>query len=181
VYGAFSTLSFPAGAPSPVDGAGYVDPGGTMYRPGTNDIYFPQGSTWGTVRRAPFVSFDAHAYAYGLDTSSAWPAGDALAQHVSGQLALVAANGTGDGRTYSFDPPMAFSQDRYNGREEYAASQLASGWLALYVSRNAWDQAFNLPALDGSTYLPLAPMTQAQTGWSRAPDGSSPDDERRSP
>ena len=37
-------------------------PGGTIYRPGSNDIYFPQGSTWGTVRRrAPFVSFDAHA------------------------------------------------------------------------------------------------------------------------
>jgi hypothetical protein len=181
VYGAFSTLSFQAGAPSPVDGQPYWEPGGTMYRPGSNDIYFPQGSTWGTPRRAPFVSFDAHAYAYGLDTSSAWPARDALTQHVAGQLALVGANGTGDGRTYSFDPPTANSQDRYNGREEYAASQLAAGWLALYVSRNAWDKAFNLPAMDGATYLPLATMTQRQTGWSSVPDGSSPVDERRSP
>ena len=49
VYGAFSTLNFPAGSPSPADGAAYQDPGGTIYRPGTNDIYFPQGSTWGTV------------------------------------------------------------------------------------------------------------------------------------
>ena len=95
----------------------------------------------------------------GWTSPAAWPARDALAQHVAGQQALVGANGTGDGRTYSFDPPTANSQDRYNGREEYAASQLAAGWLALYVSRNAWDKAFNLPALDGATYLPLAPMT----------------------
>jgi hypothetical protein len=53
VYGAFSTLSFTAGAPSPVDGAPYAEPGGTMYKPGSNDIYFPEGSTWGVVRRAP--------------------------------------------------------------------------------------------------------------------------------
>ena len=100
---------------------------------------------------------------------------------MAGQQALVGANGTGDGRTYSFDPPTAFSQDRYNGREEYAASQVAAGWLALYVSRNAWDKTFNMPDLDGSTYLPLPPMTSGQTGWKRLPDGSSPDDERRSP
>ena len=105
--GPSAPLNFPAGSPSPADGAFYQDPGGTIYRPGSNDIYFPQGSTWGTVRRAPFVSFDAHAYAYGLDTAAAWSARDALAQHVAGQQALVGANGTGDGRTYSFDPPTA--------------------------------------------------------------------------
>ena len=38
-----------------------------------------------------------------------------------------------------------------------------------------------MPDLDGATYLPLAPMTEGQTGWKRLPDGSSPDDERRSP
>jgi hypothetical protein len=181
VYGAFSTLQFPAGAPSVADGAPYAEPGGTMYRPGTNEVYYPQGSFWGTVRRAHFVSFDAHAYAYGLDTSAAWPARDALAAHVAGQQALVATNGTGDGRTYNFDPPTANAQESYNGREEYAASQLAAGWLALYVSRNAWDQQFNLPPLDKSTYAPLPPMTEKQTGWFGFSEGSSPDEERRSP
>jgi hypothetical protein len=181
VYGAFSTLSFTAGAPSPVDGAPYADPGGTMYRPGSNDIYFPQGSTWGVVRRAPFISFDAHAYAYGLDSMAAWSARDALSQHLVGQQILVANNGTGDGRTYSYDPPTANSEDTYNGREEYAASQLAAAWLALYVSHNAWDKIFNLPAVDGATYAPLPPLTKSATGWSSVPHSTSPDEERRSP
>jgi hypothetical protein len=181
VYGAFSTLSFTAGTPSPVDGAPYAEPGGTMYRPGSNDIYFPQGSTWGVVRRAPFISFDAHAYAYGLDSMAVWSARDALSQHLVGQQTLVSNNGTGDGRTYSYDPPTANSEDTYNGREEYAASQLAAGWLALYISHNAWDKTFNLPAVDGGTYAPLPPLTKSATGWSSVPGNSSPDEERRSP
>ena len=181
VYGAFTTKSFTAGDPSPANGAPFAQPGGTIYRPGSNDIYFPQPTIWGAPRRAHFVSFDAHAYAYGLDTAAAWPARDALAAHVAGQQALVASDGTGDGRTYNLDPAVANSQDTYNGREEYAASQLAEGWLALYVSRNAWDKQFNLPALDDSHYAPVPPMTTAETGWKSLPDGSSPQRERLSP
>jgi hypothetical protein len=181
VYGAFSKLQFAAGAPSPANGMPFDPPGGTLYRPGSNDVYYPQGSTWGTVRRAHLVSFDAHAYAYGLDNEAAWSARDALAAHVAGQQALVAGNGTGDGRTYNFDPPTANQQENYNGREEYAASQLAVGWLALYVSRNAWDQQFNLPPFNKSAYAPLPPMTEAQTGWFGVIEGTSPDGERRSP
>lgn len=127
------------------------------------------------------MSFDAHALAYGLDSASAWPARDALAAHVSGQQALVSSNGTGDGRTYSYDPPVANSQDTYNGREEYAASQLAAGWLALYVSRNAWDKAYNAPPIDRAGYAPLAPLSQAQTGWFGRVESSTEDGERRSP
>ena len=182
VYGAFTTVSFQEGATSVAANGGLYEPaGGTLYRPGSNDIYYPQGSFWGVVRRAHFVSFDAHAYAYGLDSASAWPARDALTQHLAGQQALVAENGTGDGRTYSFDPPVANSQDSYNGREEYAASQLAAGWLAVYVSRNAWDKAFNMPALDRRAYAPLAPLTPAQTGWLGSTRGESPTGERLSP
>ena len=105
----------------------------------------------------------------------------ALLLRAAGQHALVAGNGTGDGRTYNFDPPTANSQDSYNGREEYAGSQLAAGWLALYVSRNAWDQQFNLPPLNRTAYAPIAPMTQAETGWFGRTRGSSPDEERLSP
>ena len=103
-----------------------------------------------------------------------------MAAHLTGQQALVATDGAGDGRTYNLDPATANSEDSYNGREEYAASQLAEGWLALYVSRNAWDQQFNMPALDNATYLPLPPMTTGQTGWT-AVKGSSPQGERLSP
>ncbi len=181
VYGAMSTVQFADGGPSPAGGGIFAPPGGTIYRPGSNDIYYPQGSIWGTVRRAHFVSFDAHALAYGLDSSSPWSARDALAQHVSGQLGLVANNGTGDGRTYNFDPPVANSQDNYNGREEYAASQVAAGWLALYVRGNAWDKQFGPPPLDASTYEPLPVLSQSETGWFSLPRGSSPDGEHLSP
>jgi hypothetical protein len=180
LYGAFTTRQFTAGAASPANGAPFQDPGGTIYRAGSNDMYFPQTTIWGTQRRAHFVSFDAHAFAYGLDSTAAWPARDAMAAHVAGQRALVASDGTGDGRTYNFDPPTANSQDSYNGREEYAASQLAAAWLALYVSRNAWDQQFGTPALDDSSYAPLPAMTQGATGW-KSVRGSSPQEERLSP
>lgn len=181
VYGSFTAVNFAEGAPSPTNGQPYGPPGGTLYRPGSNDIYYPQGSFWGTVRRAHFVSFDAHALAYGLDTATAWPARDALAQHVAGQYALVANNGTGDGRTYNFDPPTANSQDSYNGREEYAASQLAAAWLSLYVGANAWDRQFNAPPIDAATYAPLPALTQEQTGWFGVTRGTSPDEGRLSP
>ena len=180
VYGSMTNVSFTAGAESPAGGV-FAAPGGTIYQPGTNEIYYPQGSIWGTGRRAHFVSFDAHAYAYGLDSQAAWSARDALASHVAGQLALVANNGTGDGRTYSYDPPTANAQDSYNGREEYAASQLAAGWLALYVSANAWDQQFNLPPLDAASYPSLPVMTQGETGWFGRVQGDSPDTGRLSP
>ena len=180
VYGAFTTRPFTAGEASPANGGPFADPGGTIYRPGGNDIYFPQPTIWGTQRRAHFVSFDAHALAYGLDSTATWSARDALAAHVAGQQALVANDGTGDGRTYNFDPPTANSQDNYNGREEYAASQLAAGWLALYVSRNAWDQQFGQPGLDGASYAPLPAMPPSATGW-KSVKGSSPQGERLSP
>ena len=150
VYGAFSTLSFTAGAPAPVSPpegpATYLEPGGTIYRAGTNDIYFPQGTTWGAPRRVPFVSFDAHAAAYGIRTDGSWSAEEALGQHVAGQRALQSVNP--DGRTYSTDPALAAQQDRYYGREEYAAQQLATAWLARYVGTN---RPFPL-VLDTATY-----------------------------
>jgi hypothetical protein len=181
VYAGMTNVQFAAGSPSPTGNGVFSAPGGSIYRPGSNDIYYPQGSIWGSVRRAHFVSFDAHAYAYGLDTQTPWKARDALTQHVAGQHALVANNGTGDGRTYSYDQPTAHSQDSYNGREEYAASQLAAGWLALYVSRNAWDQRFNSPPLNRKSYPPLGPLTQEGTGWRGTGAGSSPEGERPSP
>ena len=106
VYSALSTRSFQAGAPSPAGpGATFAAPGGTSYVPGTNTVYYPQGDDWGLVRRAHFVSLDAHALVYGQYLgATGWSAADALTQHERGQRALVASSGTDDGRTYSVDP-----------------------------------------------------------------------------
>jgi hypothetical protein len=153
VYSSLSTHDFQAGADSPAGGT-YAEPGGTVYVPGSNTVYYPQGDDWGVVRRAHFVSLDAHALVYGqyLDASG-WPAAAALTQHELGQRALVAASGTDDGRTYSVDPSLAAKQDTYPGREEYAAQSLASAWLALYVRQ------IGVPALDTST-LPVPVPTK---------------------
>lgn len=130
-YDAFSTVDYVAGGASPAGGS-YLPPGGTVYRPDTSGIYYPQGNDWGLVRRAPFVSFDAHALAW-LPGSFSWSPREAFAKHLYGQRRLAATSGTDDGRTYSVNPAVAATQDTYPGREEYAAQQLATAWLALYV------------------------------------------------
>ena len=63
VYSSLSTHEFQAGADSPAGGT-YAEPGGTVYVRGTDRIYYPQGDDWGVVRRAHFVSLDAHALVY---------------------------------------------------------------------------------------------------------------------
>ncbi|HEX4470850.1 MAG TPA: hypothetical protein VH085_02700 [Nocardioides sp.] len=145
VYSAFSTVKYTAGAASPAGGV-YSQPGGTVYELGHSGIYYPQGDDWGSARRAHFVSLDAHARVYARYLHGhGWPAGRALAWHETGQMNLVASSGATDGRTYSVDPTIADQQDTYPGREEYAAQNLATAWLALYIGK------IGVPALDTST------------------------------
>jgi hypothetical protein len=159
VYSAFSTLHYAAGTPSPAGGT-YKAPGGTVYAPGHSWIYYPQGDDWGTARRAHFVSLDAHAMVYARYVRNrGWAAGRALAWHETGQQALVRGSGTTDGRTYSLDPAVAAQQDTYPGREEYAAQNLATAWLALYIGR------IGLPELDRGTL----PVPRATTKAAPAP------------
>jgi len=133
VYSAFSRHHYVAGAASPAGGR-FADPGGTVYTTGHSWIYYPQGDDWGTARRAHFLSLDAHAKVYARYLHArGWAADQALRWHEAAQRALVASSGTDDGRTYSVDPSVAAQQDTYPGREEYAAQNLATAWLALYV------------------------------------------------
>jgi hypothetical protein len=135
VYSSLSTHSFQAGATSPVGGV-FADPGGTVYMPGSDTIYYPQGDDWGVVRRAFWVSLDAHAMVYSRYLgATGWPATEALAQHEKAQRTLWRTSGADDGRTYSVDPVVAAQEDTYPGREEYAAQNLATAWLALYIGQ----------------------------------------------
>lgn len=136
VYSGLSTVSYVPGDPSPAGGT-YVAPGGTVYVPDSSQIYFPQGTDWGAPRMALWVSLDAHADAYkGYMNLSGLDPATALSEHESGQEALVASSGATDGRTYSVDPSVAVTQDSYPGREEYAAENMASAWLAIYFQHN---------------------------------------------
>jgi hypothetical protein len=151
VYSAFSTVSYQKGATSPAGGT-FAAPGGTVYIPGHSWIYYPQGDDWGTARRAHFVSMDAHATVYAdYLGATGWPADRALAWHERAQLALEQSSGAADGRTYSVDPVLAAQQDTYPGREEYAAQNLATAWLALYIGQ------IGIPRLGrGTLQVPVA-------------------------
>ncbi len=151
VYSALSTVRYQAGATSPAGGT-FAPPGGTVYVKGTRTIYYPQGDDWGLSRRAHFVSLDAHAMVYSAYLgATGWRAAAALTQHERAQRRLVRTSGADDGRTYSIDPAVASRQDVYRGREEYAAQNLATAWLALYVAH------LGIPALDGRTLgVPVA-------------------------
>ena len=164
VYTALSRVRYPAGGASPAGGT-FTPPGGTVYVRGSAGVYYPQGDDWGVARRAHFVSLDAHARVYaGYLRARGWPAGRALTWHETGQRALVASSGTTDGRTYSVDPAVAATQDVYPGREEYAAQNLATAWLALYIGE------IGVPGLDRSalpvpvstTRAPKAPPTASR-------------------
>jgi hypothetical protein len=163
MYSAFSTLHFSAGTTSPAGGT-FKAPGGTVYAPGHSWIYYPQGDDWGTARRAHFVSLDAHALVYApYVRNRGWSARKALAWHETGQEALLRGSGATDGRTYSVDPAVAAQQDTYPGREEYAAQNLATAWLALYIGQ------IGLPKLDRGTLPVPAATTKAAT----APKGTA--------
>jgi hypothetical protein len=165
VYSALSTVHYAPGAASPAGGT-FNDPGGTVYVPGHSWIYYPQGDDWGTARRAHFVSLDAHATVYAdYLQARGWAAGRALRWHEAGQRTLVAASGADDGRTYSTDAAVAGQQDTYPGREEYAAQNLATAWLALYVGE------IGIPRIDDSTLavpVTTSPAAKAPTGRSAA-------------
>jgi hypothetical protein len=161
VYSAFSTLHYAAGAPSPAGGT-FAAPGGTVYIKGHSWIYYPQGDDWGTARRAHFVSLDAHATTYAKYLrAKGWGADKAMYWHERGQQNLVKSSGTNDGRTYSVNPAVAAQQDTYPGREEYAAQNLATAWLALYIGQ------VGVPKLDRGL-LPVPAATQHAT---KAPTG----------
>jgi hypothetical protein len=162
VYSAFSTRQYESGAQSPA-GGNFAAPGGTVYTPGSGAIYYPQGDDWGTARRAHFVSLDAHAATYATYVkATGWAASRAMAAHEGAQQALQATSGATDGRTYSIDPAVAAVQDTYPGREEYAAQNLATAWLALYIGR------IGVPKLDrGTLRVPKATTRAPQVSESR--------------
>ncbi len=109
-------------------------------------VFFPQGSRWGTVRRAQFVSLDAFRLLTVRSPEGREAAWTWLDRHIDGQLALQARSP--DGRT--FLP----GEDNYPGREEYAASQVAFAWLALYI--DAWQP---VDRVDRAAYSPLPVQT----------------------
>lgn len=102
----------------------YDSPGGTCYISGSDALYYPEGTDWGTDRRMNFACFDAFADSFQLaptSTPSTW-----AQLHADAALAMQARDTTG--QTY-----QAGDSDVYSGREQWVGIHAAWAWLARWI------------------------------------------------
>ncbi len=134
VYASFTTAKFT----SPP----WSRPGGTVYVPGKEAVYWPQGCDWGEGQYLPFALVDAETAAFGVGTASS-AAYENL--HAEGELALQAKNADGSSYNASTSPTYV-----YVGREEHVAQLAAQLYLTLFVRDHG------LSSFTGASYW-LAP------------------------
>ena len=110
----------------PLPGGGYSP----IYRPGSAEIYYPEGNDWGTHFPFYFGSFDLLVSLIGEDGTVNPPAFVWEQRHNDAQLALMAR--FTDGRTYG-----ANGENTYYGREHRIGVMAAQTYLTLFLARNA--------------------------------------------
>jgi putative cell wall-binding protein len=155
VYQGFVDLSFT----SPP----YEDPGGTIYRDGSSDIYYPKGNDWGTDRRMQFATLDIFADVFNFDQTAS--KGGDYWEPLHAQMVLDMQNRHKDGRTYDEE-----SEDTYEGREEWVAHHAAWAYIAKWVDHSGqfkMNNEFYGPSFDrlaGSDRYQTA-VEISQKGW----------------
>lgn len=107
----------------------YVAPGGTIYDGATEQLYYPDGTDWGTSRRMNFAGFDAFYWAFGPDAARRDEAATWLDIHAT--QALEMQERFADGRTYGPD-----DDDTYPGREQWVGLYAAWSYLALQIGQD---------------------------------------------
>ncbi|WP_102264409.1 cell wall-binding repeat-containing protein [Mesobacillus jeotgali] len=150
----------------PFDSQDYLPPGGTIYREGSSDIYYPEGNDWGNDRRMQFATLDIFANEFGFD-GLASRKGDYW-EPLHAQKVLDMQNRHYDGRTYA-----AHEEDTYRGREEWVAHHAAWAWIAKWVGHSGEFHQTN--ASFGPTYTRVAGAGRyetaaeiSSTGWAHA-------------
>jgi hypothetical protein len=119
VYAAYTSVNY-AAPPN-------LTPGGSVYRPGSATIYYPQGCDWGTGQEIPYALVDAESAAFGVGTSTSATYEDL---HANAELAMQKLHA--DGHTYDTD-----AQYKYVGREEHTAQQAAQLYLTKFIRDHA--------------------------------------------
>jgi hypothetical protein len=140
VYGAMTNVTF---RPPPPHNQGpwpWLAPGGTIYVPGSWQLYYPQGDDWGTGRIADIVALDEMAADLHVDDLATVPAATELTLHLQRAAAMQARSK--DGRSY-----ISASEDTYNLREEWVAYQLGLAWLTRWETSNALTSFTNASVL----------------------------------
>jgi len=100
----------------------YAEPGGTIYRPGKAQVYYPQGTDWSPRRLPIFACYDAYAAVRGWDErAEEW-----LRLRCEKMLAMQARH-----RSRNMYAKGEFRG--YRGREQLAAWQMADAHLLLWL------------------------------------------------
>ncbi|MFH0920205.1 MAG: LamG-like jellyroll fold domain-containing protein [Fibrobacterota bacterium] len=73
----------------------YLSPGGTIYRPDSARVYFPEGTDWSANRVDNYLSFDVFAGDFGFDSLSSRPASNWYLIRADHLLAMQARSSTG--------------------------------------------------------------------------------------
>lgn len=178
VYDALVDLTFTAGASYEGTDIAIASPGGTIYKSGGADLYFPQGNDWGTMRRANVLLADVMADAFNLDGTASVPASTWEGYHA--QYVIDQQARSSDGRTY-----VGSGEDTYAGREEAVAFLLGKAWWAKWIVHNNLDnrtaervaivvdnkdQAFTMPSGTWTTYTSGA--DKLGSSWRGTPTGA---------
>jgi hypothetical protein len=104
----------------------FLAPGGTIYRSGTAEVYYPQTNDWGRGRKMHFALLDCQAAAFGMDKSASKNGAYWESLHANAVLKLQARSK--DGRSY-----IETIEDTYLGREEWVAVQAAQAYLTKWL------------------------------------------------
>lgn len=133
-YQSLVDLNFTTGSTAYPPGPPIYAPGGTIYRDGTANIYYPQGNDWGTGRKMNFATLDIEARAFGFDNIVSQ--NGAYWEPYHAQAALDMQARTTDGHTY-----ITAAEDTYANREEWIADLAANAYFTKWVVNN---NAFSL-------------------------------------
>ncbi|MET9552259.1 twin-arginine translocation signal domain-containing protein [Streptomyces sp. NPDC006645] len=106
--------------------------GGTsaIYRPGSAEIYYPEGNDWGTHFPFYFGNFDLLVSLTGQDRGITPRAAEWERLHNTDQLALMSR--FTDGRTYGPE-----GENTYYGREHRIGAMAGQMYLTLFLARNS--------------------------------------------
>lgn len=101
-----------------------------IYRPGSPEIYYPEGNDWGTHFPFYFGNFDLLVSLTGQDQGITPPAAEWERLHNDDQLSLMSR--FTDGRTYG-----AAGENTYYGREHRIGAMAGQTYLTLFLARNS--------------------------------------------
>ncbi|WP_142601983.1 hypothetical protein [Solitalea koreensis] len=105
----------------------YKAPGGTMYRAGTAEVYYPEGSDWGMGVYDTYANLDIAAFTYGWDNRAKKHKGNYWAKLHAAKV-LDQQKRFADRHTYAND-----NENSYPGKEEAIATRMGSAWMTIWL------------------------------------------------